>query len=104
MELAEKEATEFLNWNVSMKQKDHKDWFRGTHITRKYINTYTALWAKMFILFPGFKFEVLLIHCFSKKSYTSLSILTLKWPSSVRQERGWEGLVYFKLNEKSQSG
>ena len=32
MELAEKEAAEFSNWNVSMKQKDHKDWFRGTYI------------------------------------------------------------------------
>ena len=35
MELAEEEAAEFSDWDVSMKQEDHKDWFRGMYIARK---------------------------------------------------------------------
>ena len=43
MELAEREAAEFKNWNSSMNQKDHNIWFRGMYnmcitLQEKYIN------------------------------------------------------------------
>ena len=68
MELAEREAAEFKNWNSSMNQKDHKDWFRGMYITllEKYINKYYTVDLNMCMSFPGFTYEVPSLHCFSK--------------------------------------
>ena len=75
MELAEKEAAEFKNWNSSMNQKDHKDWFRGMYITllEKYINKYYTVDLNMclFLVLP-MKFRYYIV--FQKTFYTSLCI------------------------------